>query len=86
MVDGKLVLLKRIATDSQELRIAKYFSSADLRVDSRNHCVPVLDILPDPDDTNKSYIVMPFLRYINEPPFESVENILDCGQQLLEVH
>ncbi|PIL36661.1 hypothetical protein GSI_00350 [Ganoderma sinense ZZ0214-1] len=85
--DGKLVLLKQslIPTDSQELKIATHLSSPKMRKDPRNHCVPVLDVFPDKDDPNHSYIVMPFLRYIDDPPFESVQNMLDCGEQLLEV-
>nr|VWO99344.1 Mannitol 1-phosphate dehydrogenase [Ganoderma boninense] len=82
--DGKLVLLKRIATDSMEIKIASHFSSRELREDPRNHCIPVLDVVPDQDDPTKSYLVMPFLRYVDRPPFESVQSILDCGEQLLE--
>ena len=83
--DGKLVLLKYLSTDSQELRIAIHLSSPEMRKDPRNHCVPVLDTFPDRDDPDHSYIVMPFLRYVDHPPFESVETMLECGEQLLEV-
>ena len=83
--DGKLVLLKHLHTDSQELRIATHLSSPEIRKDPRNHCVPVLDSFLDRDDPDHSYIVMPFLRYVDHPPFESVETMLDCGEQLLEV-
>ncbi|KAM5532635.1 hypothetical protein V8D89_013679 [Ganoderma adspersum] len=82
--DGKLVLLKRVAADSMEVKIASYFSSQGIREDPRNHCIPVLDVIPDKDNSNKCYLVMPFLRYVDRPPFESVQSILDCGEQLLE--
>ena len=85
MSDGKLVLLKRVASGCMEVKIASYFSSPEMRSDPRNHCIPVLDIVPDQDDPSKSYLVMPFLRYVDTPPFESVQSILDCGEQLLEV-
>ena len=85
IADGKLVLLKRIRTDSAELDIARRFSLPEYRSDPRNHCVPILDVIPDADDPTMSYIVMPFLRYVDNPPFVSVENILDCVDQLLEV-
>ncbi|TBU50532.1 kinase-like domain-containing protein [Dichomitus squalens] len=84
IADGKLVQLKRIRTDSQELDIARRFSSPEYRSDPRNHCVPILDIIPDADDPQMSYIVMPFLRDVDDPPFKSVKNILDCIDQLLE--
>lgn len=85
IADGKRVQLKRVSTQSAELSIARQLSSPEYRSDPRNHCVPILDIMPDVDDPNMSYIVMPFLRYVDSPPFVSVENILDCVDQLLEV-
>ncbi len=85
VADGRLVVLKQVATDSQELRIATHFSSRDMQEDPRNHCVPVLDVFPDKDDPSRSYLVMPFLRYIDDPDWESVQGMLDCGEQLLEV-
>ncbi len=80
-----LVLLKRVAADSKEVKIASYFSSQEIREDPRNHCIPVLDVIPDKDDSSKSYLVMPFLRYADRPPFESIQSMLDCGEQLIEV-
>ena len=85
IADGKLVLLKRIGAKSTELSIANVLSSSEYRSDPRNHCVPILDVIPDADDPKMSYIVMPFLRYVDDPDFKSVENILDCVDQLLEV-
>ena len=85
ITDGKLVLLKRIGTQSAELSIANQLSSPEYRSDPRNHCVPILDVIPDADDPRMSYIVMPFLRYVDDPDFRSVENIFDCVDQLLEV-
>ena len=83
--DGKLVVLKQIRADSNELKIAMHFSSRTMREDPRNHCVPVLDVIPDKDDSSKCFVVMPFLRYVDFPPFESIQSMLDCGEQLLEV-
>ncbi len=83
--DGKLILFKRVASDSQEVHIASYLSSEELRKDPRNHCVPILDVLQDPHDPSISFLVMPFLRYIDQPEFDTVGSILECVQQLLEV-
>ena len=85
LCDEKLVLMKKVKSDSQEVRIATYLSSADLREDPDNHCVPILDVLRDPYDASLSFLVMPFLRYIDQPRFDTVGSILDCVQQLLEV-
>lgn len=83
--DGKLILFKRVASDSQEVHIASYLSSEALRKDPRNHCVPILDVLQDPHEPSISFLVMPFLRYIDQPDFDTVGSILECVQQLLEV-
>ncbi len=60
-------------------------SSSRFSEDPRNHCVPILDYFVDEDDTSISYMVMPFLRLTNNPPFETVNDIIDFGNQLLQV-
>ena len=85
MSDGKAVLFKKIGTDSAELRLATYLSSEELRKDPRNHCVPILDVLRDPFDPSISYLVMPLLRRIDMPEIDTVESVLECVGQLLEV-
>ncbi|KAI9063468.1 hypothetical protein FKP32DRAFT_1571909 [Trametes sanguinea] len=82
--DNKLVLLKRVRKDSSELEIAKYLWSEELRNDPRNHSVPLLDVIPGFGDEPFCYLVMPFYRYIEDPPMVTVENVLDCCEQLLE--
>ena len=83
--DGKLVMIKKVARDSQEVRIATYLSSEHLRKDPRNHSVPVFDILDDPDDPTLSFMVMAYLRRIDDVEFDTVGSIFDCVGQLLEV-
>ncbi|KAJ3004551.1 hypothetical protein NUW54_g4764 [Trametes sanguinea] len=82
--DEALVYMKSIRTDSEELRILTYFSSDELRRDPRNHCVPLLDVFEDSVDADMSIIVMPFLRYINNPSFELVDDVLEMLDQVLE--
>ena len=53
--------------------------------DLMNHSVPILDTFGDPVDKSTSYLVMPFLRLIDNPPFEVVEEVLDFVDQILEV-
>ena len=53
--------------------------------DPMNHSVPILDTFGDPVDKSTSYLVMPFLRLIDNPPFEVVEEVLDFVDQILEV-
>ncbi|KAL7282053.1 hypothetical protein ACG7TL_003520 [Trametes sanguinea] len=82
--DEALVYMKSIRTDSEELRILSYLSSDELRHDPRNHCVPLLDVFQDSTDAERSIIVMPFMRYIDNPPFESVDDVLEMLDQVLE--
>ena len=53
--------------------------------DPANHSVPILDTFEDLVDKSISYLVMPFLRLIDNPPFEVVEEVLDFVDQILEV-
>lgn len=83
--DGKLVMLKAITATSTELDICRYFSSEPLRDDPRNRCIPLLEELSHPSDRDVCIMVMPYLRNIDQPPFDTVEDILECGEQLLDV-
>ncbi|KAI9438640.1 kinase-like domain-containing protein [Lactarius indigo] len=81
VADGKLVYIKRVQTNDQESRIAVMLSSYE---DPTNHSVPILDTFADDADGSISYIVMPFLRLVDEPPFYAIDEILDFADQLLE--
>jgi hypothetical protein len=80
--DGKLVYIKQVQTGDLESRIALMLSALD---DPANHSVPILDTFVDHVDESVSYIVMPFLRSFDNPPFEIVEEVLDFADQVLEV-
>ena len=83
--DNRLVYIKRVHARRNEEQIATFFSKDSLRQDPRNHCVPVLDLIPDDCDENISYIVMPFLRLIDDPPFRHINDIVEFIDQILEV-
>jgi serine/threonine protein kinase len=80
--DGKLVYIKQMRTNDEESRIALMLSSFG---DPANHSVPISDTFVDPTDENISYLVMPFLRLVDDPTFESIGEILDFVDQVLEV-
>lgn len=82
---GKLVYIKEVSSDSEGCRIAQLLMQAEWSGDPRNHCVPVKDVFKDPQDESISYIVMPFLRPMDSPPFECVKEIVDFVDQILEV-
>lgn len=83
--DGRLVYIKAVLTNSEELRILRMLSQQDIKDDPRNHCVPLLDVLLDDEDPGVSYIVMPFLRLVDNPPFETIGDAVDFVGQILEV-
>ncbi|EKM49303.1 uncharacterized protein PHACADRAFT_131824 [Phanerochaete carnosa HHB-10118-sp] len=82
--DGQLVYVKRVTTGDEESRIVSMFSAPPLSSDPRNHCVPVLDLFQDDEDPTVSYLVMPFLRLMDDPPFQVIDNIVDFVDQILE--
>ncbi|KAF5387969.1 hypothetical protein D9615_000850 [Tricholomella constricta] len=87
LTDQVIVCIKRInpreVTD--EVKIAKYLSSAAMLRDPMNHCVPIWDSFKDPILPKVEYIVMPSLRSYDEPEFGAVGEVVDFVTQMLEV-
>ena len=83
---GEPVMLKRVNKQhSNEVEITTLLSSPSLAKDSRNHCVPVYDVFGVPDDDNLRILVLPLLRKYDDPPFDTVGEVVDCLRQVLEV-
>lgn len=82
--DNRTVFLKRIAKNSEELRIIRHFSSAKLRSDPKNHAIPLLEVISD-DESQSDILVLPLLRRYNNPPFEFVDEVIEFVRQTLEV-
>lgn len=85
MSDDALVYIKRMKTGGNESRIATMLSAEHLRKDPRNHSVPIIDLFQDDEDPEISYMVMPFLRLIDRPPFDLVQELVDFIDQIIEV-
>lgn len=83
--DGVKVTLKLVHVDIEELPIGLYFSSTVLQSDPRNHCVPILDVIPMPHNDIFAFIVMPLLLSFCHPPFERKIECIEAFQQMLEV-
>ena len=77
--------IKRVQTGDQESQIAQSLSTPPLLKDPRNHCVSIQEVLQDDEDENVSYLVMPFLKTMDEPEFQSPGEVIDFADQLLEV-
>ncbi|EIW83434.1 hypothetical protein CONPUDRAFT_102207 [Coniophora puteana RWD-64-598 SS2] len=85
--DGQFVMLKMIfeSRHPHEVEIGQYLSSEPLASDPANHCVPLYEVLrvphDDADDDIRLILVMPLLRTFDDPPFDTVGEVLDlCGQ------
>ncbi len=85
--DGMLVCLKkaRIAEDSKEIEIGRFFASEVLAKDARNHCVPIYSALQVPHDAGITIIVMSFLRSYDEQSLQTIGEAVDFFDQLFEV-
>lgn len=77
--------IKQVGRGDEETQIAQMLSTKELLADPRNHCVPVIEVIDDPDDDSKSYMVMPLLRNAADPPFQHVKEIIEFVDQILEV-
>ncbi len=82
-MDGKIVVLKRVAKGSSESDIARHLSLPERRSNPRNHAVPVLDFLTG--EGQYEFLVMPLLRPFHHPPFVFVDEVTDFIRQTLEV-
>ena len=85
--DNSLVALKRVkkTISPQEVEMAQYLSAEPLRSDPRNHSVPILEVLPVPDDPEITLIVMPLLRPCNDPDFFTLGEAMSFLAQVFEV-
>ena len=85
--DGAQLVAKmlRIASSGEEIKIAQMLSEPERRQDAHNHAVPIVDDFLDDTDPEIAFLVMPLLRPFDDPPFASVDEVLDCIRQLLEV-
>ena len=87
---GSRVALKQLFKEDHpfEEDIARHLSSDPLSKDSRNHCVPLLDVLHPPlkdGDRELRVLVMPFLRPFDSPIFDTFGEAIECIRQLFEV-
>ncbi|KAF7312509.1 Protein kinase domain-containing protein [Mycena indigotica] len=51
---------------------------------TKNHCIPIFDVLQDPYDDDKQIIVMPQLIDVEEPIFQTVGEVIDFFRQVFE--
>ena len=82
---GQYVAIKRLKAKPHEIEILQFLSDDERLNDKRNHAVPLLDIFTDSSDPALFFLVMPFLRPFDDPPFQSVDEVIKFIHQTLEV-
>lgn len=85
--DGQIVIIKHDSKSAHpyESDIAVFLSSPALSSDPRNHCCPILEVMEDPYDADRRFIVMPLLRTYNDPKFATVGEAVEFFRQAFEV-
>lgn len=85
--DEKQVMFKRVPAgrEQQELEIIRLVSSPELRHNSHNHCVQLLDTFELPNAHDQKLVVMPFLRPFNNPHFQTFGEFVAFFTQICDV-
>lgn len=86
LATGQAVVLKIVYTHKhpQEVEITQHFSREPLASHPRNHCVPLLDVLTVPDKAKCVILVLPLLRKVTNPRFNTVGEAVEFVRQVLE--
>ncbi|KAG2074002.1 hypothetical protein BDR04DRAFT_1140861 [Suillus decipiens] len=84
--DGTHVALKRIqpSIHPYEIEVGEFLASEPLRRQRENHCVEMLGVLRVPDEPDETILVLPLLRPFDNPPFETIGEIIDFTLQVFE--
>ncbi|KAJ7068704.1 hypothetical protein C8F01DRAFT_1247197 [Mycena amicta] len=85
--DGAMVALKRLSlrnsTTSAEERIMSLLNSEPLASHPDNPCPELYDVLTIPGTEGLKILVLPFFREIDDPPFETIGEVMDFCRQAL---
>ncbi|EGN93817.1 hypothetical protein SERLA73DRAFT_78193 [Serpula lacrymans var. lacrymans S7.3] len=82
--DGAFVTLKLFKKSRlpYEIEIGQLFSTEPLSSDPANHCVLIYDVLVVPDEEDRAIIVMPLLRFFDDPPFDTFGEVIHFLRQI----
>lgn len=93
--DGAPIMLKTASRNWHpvEASIAQFLGSEPLLSNPQNHCVPIYAAFPVPealqkqarDENGEDVLVMPLLRPIFDPPFDTIGEAVDFFSQIFEV-
>lgn len=80
------MFLKYVRAASPEVAIERLLASEPYRNDTRNHGLPLLDVVIIPEDPDHVVLVFPLLRKIDDPEPASAREAVDFVHQTLEVN
>ncbi|KAJ3769589.1 kinase-like domain-containing protein [Lentinula raphanica] len=84
MSDSLVVALKRVKISTDEARIATFFSNDTNNLNPRNHCVRLLEVLSVPDEDDRKFLVMTWLRPIMNPRFRTIGEGIQFFREMIE--
>lgn len=84
--DGSFVMLKHISISRHphEVEVGQLFSLNPLVSDPKNRCAPFYDVLRVPNDDDRVILVMPLLYGVENPPFQTVGEVVEFCRQIFE--
>ncbi len=83
--DGKQVAIMNLPRDSTEAFIYRQLLDTDRQGGVDRHIVPLLDSFKDEREPDLEFLLMPLLRKSNSPPFETVHELVNFFNQMVEV-
>lgn len=87
--DRLQVVLKQVSRADHpfEEGIHRFLSApgSEMSQDPTNHCIPLLDVLHPPNDSDLQILVMQLLRKCDSPPFDTFGEVVDFFNQIFEV-
>ncbi|TDL24785.1 hypothetical protein BD410DRAFT_61237 [Rickenella mellea] len=82
--DGKKIIVKAVCLRSHEYAIIRYLSSPPLRDNRLNHTIPVLDLVPVPDDDIGFIVMEEWTRQLMHTTPCSLRSFLRTLRQCIE--
>ena len=83
--DGVLVQIQQIRRGTEEAQSLALSFSSDVQSALKRHLTPVFDTFDDESDQDIIYVVTPFLRPMDSPPFDTTSDIICFTTQVLDV-
>ncbi|KAI0629583.1 kinase-like protein [Trametes polyzona] len=75
------VAIKSFNRRGQEMHVARFLGNI---TDPQNHTVPIIEVFPDPFDSQLAMMVMPYLRPCNDPPFATIGDVVEFVDQVVD--